>query len=59
MKIWTATKRLNQRYDAWAMRTSSRIVANLDRRFRSGAERDAKKHLSVWDLLSKKREPGR
>jgi hypothetical protein len=59
VKIWTAMKHLNQRYDAWAMRTSSRIVTNLDRKFRSGAERDAKKHLSVWDLLSKKREPGR
>lgn len=58
LKIWTAMKSLNQRYDAWALRTSSGIAADLDRKFRSGAERDGKKHLSVWDLLSKKRESG-
>lgn len=57
MKLWTAMMRLNQRYDAWALRNAGKFAADLDRGFGDGAERDAKTHLSVWDLLSKK--PGR
>jgi hypothetical protein len=59
MKIWTAMKRLNRRYDAWALRAAGRFVADLDRRFGDDAERGTTTHLNVWDLLSKKRGPGR
>jgi hypothetical protein len=59
MKIWTAMKRLNQRSDAWATRTANRIVADLDRGPRDGGKPERKRQLSVWDLLSQNREPGR
>jgi hypothetical protein len=59
VKIWTATKRLNQRYDAWAKRTANRVVAELDRSGENGRKSETKRHISVWDLLSKNREPGR
>lgn len=32
MKIWTAIKRLNQNYDAWAIRAANKVVDDLDHR---------------------------
>jgi hypothetical protein len=54
MKIWTAMKRLNRRYDAWALRMANGIVANLDRGPEDGT-RERKRPISVWDLLPRKR----
>ncbi|MGO8918238.1 MAG: hypothetical protein ACLQJR_20245 [Stellaceae bacterium] len=59
MKIWPAMKRLNQRYDAWARRTATRVVAELDRSGENGRKSETKRYIGVWDLLSKNREPGR
>lgn len=59
MKMWTAMMRLNQRYDAWALRMASRMAVDIDRRFADGAERETVTHLNVWDLLSKRRRPTR
>jgi hypothetical protein len=59
MKIWSAMKRLNQRYNAWATHTANRIVADLDRSPRDGCKPERKRQLSVWDLLSQNCEPGR
>ena len=52
MKIWTAMRRLNQSYDAWAIRA-------LDHRGVDSSKPEAKKHISVWDLLSHPRDPVR
>jgi hypothetical protein len=52
-------KRLNQRYDAWAMRAANKVVDDLDHRREDGSKSKAKKHISVWDLLPNRRDPGR
>jgi hypothetical protein len=59
MKIWTATKRLNQRYDAWATRAANKVVDGLDHRGADSGKPEIKKHISVWDLLPNHRDPGR
>jgi hypothetical protein len=58
MKIWTAMKRLNQSYDAWMIRAANKVVDDLDHR---GVDRkpETRKHISVWDLLSSRRDPVR
>ena len=58
MKIWTALKRLNQRYDAWAMHTADSFVAGIDRSYREKKSPGTKRHITVWDLLPGKRDPG-
>ncbi len=57
VKIWTAMKRLNRRYDEWQARAAAGIVAELDHPSDKKAAR-SKRHISVWDLLSDNREPG-
>jgi hypothetical protein len=57
MKIWTAMKRLNDRYDAWAMHTANKVVDALDHRGEDSKKPRTKKHLSVWDLLPNRRDP--
>lgn len=46
MKVWTALKRLNQRFDCWWARAADRIVADLDDG-NEGREQGAKRHVSV------------
>jgi hypothetical protein len=55
MKLWSALKRLNQRYDAWALAAANRAVAALDRSSESGAKPEARRSVNVWDLLSSDR----
>lgn len=54
MKVWTALKRLNHRFDCWSAHAADKIVTDLD-----GAgdkqEPDTKRHVNVWDLLVKDR----
>jgi hypothetical protein len=57
MKIWTAMKRLNHRYDVWAMHTANKVVDALDHRGEDSKKPRAKKHLSVWDLLPNRCDP--
>jgi hypothetical protein len=57
MKVWTAMKRLNHRYDAWAMQTADKVVDTLDHRGEDSKKPSTKKHLSVWDLLPDRRDP--
>jgi hypothetical protein len=59
LKIWTAMKRLNQRYNAWAARAADSFVAGIDRRYREGRSPGTRRHITVWDLLPQKRDPGR
>lgn len=56
MKIWLAMKRLNRRYDEWQARAAARIVATLDHPRGLGDTLPTNRHISVWDLLSTKRE---
>ena len=59
MKIWTAMKRLNQSYDAWAARVANKVVDDLDHRGVKSRKPEAKKLISIWDLLSNRRDPVR
>jgi hypothetical protein len=59
MKIWTAMKHLNQSYDAWATRAANTVVDDLDHRGADSRRSETKKHISVWDLLSNRRDPSR
>lgn len=59
MKIWTAMKRLNQSFDAWAIRAANKIVDDLDHRGVDSRKPETKNHISVWDLLSNRRNPVR
>jgi len=59
MKIWTAMKRLNQSYDAWVIRAANKVVDDLDHRGMDRRNPETKKHISVWDLLSNRRDPAR
>lgn len=59
MKIWTAMKRLNQSYDAWAIRAANKVVDDLDHRGADSRKPETKKHISVWDLLPNRRDPVR
>jgi hypothetical protein len=56
MKIWTAMKRLNERYDAWAIRAANNVVDNIDHRSASHGTPEAKTHMSVRDLLPHRRD---
>jgi hypothetical protein len=59
MKIWTAIKRLNQRWDASATRAANKMVDDLDRRRQDGSKPGVKKHISLWDLLPKRPDSSR
>jgi hypothetical protein len=43
MEIWTAMKRLNQSYDAWAIRAANKVVDDLDRRGAESRKPETKK----------------
>ena len=55
MKIWSAMRRLNRRYDAWQARAAAGIVAKLDHPRDLGDAVPSNRPISVWDLLSTKR----
>jgi hypothetical protein len=59
MRIWTAMKRLNQSYDAWVIRAANRVVDDLDHRGVDSRKPETKSNISVWDLLSNRRNPVR
>jgi hypothetical protein len=59
MRIWTSMKRLNQSYDAWVIRAANRVVDDLDHRGVDSRKPETKSHISVWDLLSNRRNPVR
>ena len=59
MKIWTAMKRLHQSYDAWAIRAANKVVDDLDHRGVDSRKPETKSHISVWDLLSNRRDSSR
>lgn len=58
MKIWTAIRRLNRSYDEWQARAAARFIAKLDHPDDTGNKRQTRMHISVWDLLSTKRQSG-
>jgi hypothetical protein len=59
MRIWTAMKRLNQSYDAWVIRAANRVVDDLDHRGVDSRKPETESNISVWDLLSNRRNPVR
>jgi hypothetical protein len=54
VKICTAVRRFNRRYDAWQARAAAGIVARLDRPRGIGDKLPTNRHIGVWDLLSTK-----
>ena len=58
MKIWTAIRRLNAGYDEWQARGAARFIAKLDHSADAGNKPPARRHISVWDLLSSDRQSG-
>jgi hypothetical protein len=58
LKICTAMRRLNTRYDEWQARAAARLIAKLDHPADIGNKPLTKSHIGVWDLLPNKRESG-
>jgi len=47
MNMWTAIKRMNQRYDDWSKRAVERMITSIDHPDR----RNGMRHLNLRDLL--------
>jgi hypothetical protein len=58
VKIWTAIRRLNAGYDEWQARAAARFIGKLDHPGDAGSKPPARRHISVWDLLSTNRQSG-
>jgi hypothetical protein len=58
VRIWAAIRRLNASYDEWQARAAARFIGKLDHPGDAGSKPPARRHISVWDLLSTNRQSG-
>jgi hypothetical protein len=58
VRIWAAIRRLNASYDEWQARAAARFIAKLDHPGDAGTKPPARRHISVWGLLSTNRQSG-